>query len=52
MKNILNLEIDKLTVDAVKRVIFLKALNSFSPRSFSYFNPAFLGSPSKKIKML
>jgi hypothetical protein len=44
MKNILNLEIDKLTVDIAKGIILLKTLNSLSPRSFSFINPALLGS--------
>jgi hypothetical protein len=53
MKNILNLEIDKLTADITKRInILLEALNSLSPRSSSFLNPALLGSPDKIVKML
>jgi hypothetical protein len=53
MKNILNLEIDELAVNAVKGVnIFLKTLNSLSPRSFSFINPALLGFSSRNVKIL
>jgi hypothetical protein len=43
---------NELAADAVKRVILLKTFNSLSSRSFSYFNPAFLGSPDKIVKVL
>jgi hypothetical protein len=52
MKNILNLEIDKLATDAAKGIdILLEIFNSFSPRFFSFFNPALLGSPDRIVKM-
>jgi hypothetical protein len=48
MKNILNLKIDKLAADIIKRInILLETLNSPSPRSFFFLNPALLGSPDK-----
>jgi hypothetical protein len=37
-RNILELEMDEIIINAVKRVILLKALNSFSPRFFSFIN--------------
>jgi hypothetical protein len=52
MKNILNLEMNELAADAVKKVnILLEALNSPLPRFFSFFNPALLGSPNKTAKI-
>jgi hypothetical protein len=52
MKNILNLEMDKLAADTAERVnILLKIFNSPSPRFFSFFNPALLDSPDKTVKM-
>jgi hypothetical protein len=52
MKNILNLEIDKLAVDAVERVnILSRAFNSLSPRSSSFLNPALLDFSDKSVKV-
>jgi hypothetical protein len=53
IKNILNLEINKLAADIIKKIsILLKALNSPSPRFFFFFfNPALLGSPDKTVKI-
>jgi hypothetical protein len=53
IKNILNLEMDKLAADITKGVdILLEILNSFSPRFFSFINPTLLGFPDKSVKML
>jgi hypothetical protein len=35
-----------------ERIVLLRALNSFSPRSFSFINPAFLGFPGRNVEML
>jgi hypothetical protein len=50
-RNILNLEMDELAAEAVKEIVSLKALNSPSPRSFSFFDSALLGSPDKTVEM-
>jgi hypothetical protein len=42
---------DKLAADTIKKIILLKIFNSFSLRSFSYFNPAFLNFFNKNVKM-
>jgi hypothetical protein len=53
MKNILDLEIDKLAADIIKGIgILLKALNFFSFRSSFFINPAFLGISNKNVKVL
>jgi hypothetical protein len=46
------LEIDKFIITVIEGVILLKALNSLSPRSFSFFNPAFLGFPGRSVEVL
>jgi hypothetical protein len=52
MKNILDLEMDELAADAVEGVsILLGAFNSLSPRSFSFFDPALLGSPGRTAEV-
>jgi hypothetical protein len=33
-------------------IILLGTFNSFSPRSFSFLNPALLDFPNKNVKML
>jgi hypothetical protein len=45
------LEMDELVIIAVKGVILSEALNSFSPRFFSFLNPALLGSPDRSVKV-
>jgi hypothetical protein len=52
IKNVLNLEMNELTADIIKGIVLLKIFNSFLPRAFSYFNPAFLDSPNKSVKVL
>jgi hypothetical protein len=39
-RNILELKIDKIVADAAKGIILLRALNSLSPRFFSFTNLA------------
>jgi hypothetical protein len=52
MKNILNLKINKLAVDTVKKINILSgALNFLSSQFFSFFNLALLGSPDKTAKI-
>jgi hypothetical protein len=52
MKNILDLEMDELAADVAEEVgILLGVLNSLSPRSFFFFDPALLGSPGKTAEM-
>jgi len=55
-QNIFNLEMDEMVNDLPevlqKEVILLRALNSLSPRSFSFINPAFLGSLGRSVKVL
>jgi hypothetical protein len=55
-RNILELKINEMMINDLSKisqggVILLKALNSFSPRFFSFFDPALLGSPGKIAKI-
>jgi hypothetical protein len=63
LENILDLEMNEFAADAAERVVLLKALNSFSPRSFSFiifvkgegFTDSFFGlldSPGRNIRVL
>jgi tRNA(Ile)-lysidine synthase TilS/MesJ len=56
-RNILELKIDEMMISNLpkilqKGIILLKALNSLSPRSFSFFNPALLGFSDRNVKVL
>jgi hypothetical protein len=46
-----DLEINEFVVIVIEGVILSKALNSPSPRSSSFLNPALLGSPSRSVKV-
>jgi len=62
-RNILELEVDEIVANAAERVVLLRALNFFSPRSSSFTNLfmgeritdlffKFLDSSDKSVKML
>jgi hypothetical protein len=44
MRNIAELEINEIITKDIRVILFLKALNSLSPRSSSFLNPTFLDS--------
>jgi hypothetical protein len=55
-RNILELKIDEIIINNLFKilqegVILLKALNSLSPRSSSFLNPALLGFSDKNVKV-